>query len=160
MKAIGREPKSCLSRVFNFKLDCFVMCTTEWRIQAHPSLELKTRPRFCPVSWSLSMVALIAFFFFLPIERYLNEEVNGTEPSPSLRVPCRRKIIFYQITEFEGLCSTHQLQLETVVPGLKINLWKKNFCQQFVCPPRLNPGKPYWRGSISTVDLLVLTGLD
>ena len=26
-KANGREPKSCLGRVFNFKLGCFVMCT-------------------------------------------------------------------------------------------------------------------------------------
>jgi hypothetical protein len=30
------------------------MCTIAWPIQAWPSLELKTWPRFCPVSLSLS----------------------------------------------------------------------------------------------------------
>ncbi len=54
-KANGRERKSCLGRVFNFKLGCFVMCTITWLIQARPSLELKTWPRFPPVSISLSM---------------------------------------------------------------------------------------------------------
>jgi hypothetical protein len=41
-KANGREPKSCLGRVFNFKLGCFVICTIAWPIQAPPSLEFKT----------------------------------------------------------------------------------------------------------------------
>jgi hypothetical protein len=49
-KANGREPKSCLSRVFNFKLGCIVMYTIAQHIQARPSLELKTRPRFRPLS--------------------------------------------------------------------------------------------------------------
>jgi hypothetical protein len=57
-KANGREPKSCLGRVFNFKLGCFVMCTIAWPIQARLSLELKTRPRFHPVSLILSMGAM------------------------------------------------------------------------------------------------------
>ena len=51
----GREPKSCLGQVFNFKLGCFVMCTIAWSTQAQPSLMLKTQPRFCPVSLTLSM---------------------------------------------------------------------------------------------------------
>jgi hypothetical protein len=54
-KANGREPKSCLGQVFNFKLDCFVTYAIERHIQAHPSLELNTLPWFRPVSWSLSM---------------------------------------------------------------------------------------------------------
>ncbi len=54
-KANGRETKSCLVRVFNFKLGCFVLCTIAWPIQARPSLEWKIRPRFCPVSLSVSM---------------------------------------------------------------------------------------------------------
>ena len=54
-KANRREPKSCFGRVFNFKLGYFVMCTIARPIQARPSLELKTRPRFRPVSLSLSM---------------------------------------------------------------------------------------------------------
>ncbi len=41
-KANGGESKSCLGRVFNFKLDWFVMYAIEQHIQAHPSLELKT----------------------------------------------------------------------------------------------------------------------
>jgi hypothetical protein len=56
VKANRREPKSCLGWVFNFKLGCFVICTTAWPLQARPSLELKTRPRLCPVSLSLSML--------------------------------------------------------------------------------------------------------
>ncbi len=32
------------------------MCTIAWTIQVQPSLEWKTRPRFCPVSLSLSML--------------------------------------------------------------------------------------------------------
>jgi hypothetical protein len=49
-KANGREPKRCLGQVFNFKLCCFVMCAIAQHIQARLSLELKTRPRFCPLS--------------------------------------------------------------------------------------------------------------
>ncbi len=55
VKAIGRDPKSCLGRVFNFKLGCFVTCTIAWPIHARPSLELKTRPRFSLVILSLPM---------------------------------------------------------------------------------------------------------
>jgi hypothetical protein len=44
-KANGREPKSCLGRVFNFKLDSFADTK-----DACGYLKLKTRPRFCPVS--------------------------------------------------------------------------------------------------------------
>jgi hypothetical protein len=34
-KANGREPKSCLGRVFNFKLGHFVMYVIAWHIQKH-----------------------------------------------------------------------------------------------------------------------------
>ncbi len=34
-KAIGREPKSCLGQVFNFKLGDFVMYAIAWYIQKH-----------------------------------------------------------------------------------------------------------------------------
>ncbi len=51
----GREPKSCLGQFFNFKLGHYVIRAIAWHIQACPTLELKTRPRFCPVSLSLSM---------------------------------------------------------------------------------------------------------
>jgi hypothetical protein len=54
-KANGREPKSCLGWVFNFKLGYFVMHAITRHIQACPILELKTQPRFCLVSLSLSM---------------------------------------------------------------------------------------------------------
>jgi hypothetical protein len=37
---------SCLGRVFNFKLGCFVMYAIAWHMQGWPSLELKTQPRF------------------------------------------------------------------------------------------------------------------
>ncbi len=35
-------------------------------------------------------------------------------------------------------------------------LWQKHFCK--CC--KLHPGKSYWRGGLSTVDLLLLTNLD
>jgi hypothetical protein len=56
-KAHGREPKSGLGQVFNIKLGYFAMYALAQHIQARPSLELKTRPRFCPVSLSLSMAS-------------------------------------------------------------------------------------------------------
>jgi hypothetical protein len=55
-KAIVGEPKSSFGRVFNFKLGCFVMCAIVRYTQARPSPELKTRPRFRPVSLHLSML--------------------------------------------------------------------------------------------------------
>jgi hypothetical protein len=59
VKANRRGPKSCLGRVFNFKSGCFVICTITWPIKTRPSLKLKTRPRFCPVSLRLSMMSLM-----------------------------------------------------------------------------------------------------
>jgi hypothetical protein len=44
-KANGREPKSCLGRVFNFKLGYSIMYAIAQHIQERPSLELKTRPQ-------------------------------------------------------------------------------------------------------------------
>ncbi len=63
-KANRREPKSCLGRVSNVKSGCFVICTIAWPIKARPSLELKTRPRFCLVSLSLSMMSLMLGTFY------------------------------------------------------------------------------------------------
>ncbi len=55
-KADGREPNSFLGRVSSVKLDRFVMYSNPWHIQACPSLELITWPRFHLVIVSLSMV--------------------------------------------------------------------------------------------------------
>ncbi len=52
----GREPRSCLCQVFNFRLGSFVSKQCYWITCARPHLELKTWPRFCPVSRSLFMV--------------------------------------------------------------------------------------------------------
>jgi hypothetical protein len=60
-KANGIELRSCLGRVCNFKLSRFVMYSIDWHIQALPRLELKTQPKFRPVSISLSMVAPYKF---------------------------------------------------------------------------------------------------
>jgi LIM domain len=54
----GREPRSCLGRVFNCKLGSFTDNTKNVAICKWPLLKLKTQPRFCPVSWSLSMLRL------------------------------------------------------------------------------------------------------
>jgi hypothetical protein len=55
----GREPKSCLGRVFNSKIGHIAALLSNClaRMQ-QPLLELKTRPRVRPVSQSLSMVML------------------------------------------------------------------------------------------------------
>jgi hypothetical protein len=48
-KTIGRESKSCLGRVLNFKLSFFVMSAIACHTRIRLHLELKTRPRFCPI---------------------------------------------------------------------------------------------------------------
>ncbi len=53
----GREPKSCLGRVFNSKLGCIAALLSKCLARMpQPLLELKTRPRARPVSLSLSMI--------------------------------------------------------------------------------------------------------
>jgi hypothetical protein len=49
-KANGREPKTCLGRVFNNKLGCFDDAHVPVYVDARPHLYLKTRPMFSPVS--------------------------------------------------------------------------------------------------------------
>jgi hypothetical protein len=51
MQLNGRKPERCLGRVFIFKLSSFV----SKQFKFLHLLELKTRPRFCPVSWGLSI---------------------------------------------------------------------------------------------------------
>ncbi len=46
LKANGREPKSCLGRVFNFKLGHFASKQHKCMAHMQPLLELKTRPSF------------------------------------------------------------------------------------------------------------------
>jgi hypothetical protein len=48
--ADGREPKSCLGRVFQIKLDSFAVVKKVHGSNKRPYLKLKTRPRFCPAS--------------------------------------------------------------------------------------------------------------
>jgi hypothetical protein len=55
VKANGRVNKTCLGRVFNYKLGCFGDVHVLNYVDACPHLKLKTRPRFSPVSLSLSM---------------------------------------------------------------------------------------------------------
>jgi hypothetical protein len=59
VKAKGREPKTGLDRVFNIKLGCFDDVCVLIYADARPHLYLKTRPRFSPVSFSLSMLNCI-----------------------------------------------------------------------------------------------------
>ncbi len=42
----GREPRSCLGRVFNFKLDRFASLHNKCMAHIQPLLKLKTWPRF------------------------------------------------------------------------------------------------------------------
>ncbi len=59
-KANMREPKTGLGQVFNFKLGCFDDEHVLIYADASPHLQLKTLPRFCPVSLILSMATAFA----------------------------------------------------------------------------------------------------
>jgi hypothetical protein len=48
-KTNWRELKTCLGRVFNYKLGCFDDVHVFISVEARPQLQLKTRPRFSPV---------------------------------------------------------------------------------------------------------------
>ncbi len=52
----GKEPRSCLGQVFNCKLGSFTDETKNVAACKWPLWKLQTRPRFCPLSWSLSML--------------------------------------------------------------------------------------------------------
>ncbi len=47
----GREPKSCLGRVFNSMLGLIATLCSKCMVSMQPLLKLKTRPRVCPVSY-------------------------------------------------------------------------------------------------------------
>ncbi len=49
-KTNGREPRSCLGRVFNSKLGCIDTLGSKCMVYMHPLLKLKTRPKARPVS--------------------------------------------------------------------------------------------------------------
>ncbi len=52
----GREPRSCLGRVFNSKLGCLATPGRKFLVWCmQPLLKLKTRPKARPVSLNLSM---------------------------------------------------------------------------------------------------------
>ncbi len=72
VKINGREPKSCLSWVFNFELVSFASKQHKWMAWTQALLELKTRPRFCPVSWSLSANKAFSFSYFLVQDHLVN----------------------------------------------------------------------------------------
>jgi hypothetical protein len=45
-----REPKGCLGRVFNFKLDSFASYQHNHFVLTEPIVDMKTRPRVRPVN--------------------------------------------------------------------------------------------------------------
>jgi hypothetical protein len=53
-KSNGREPKSYLGRVFNFKFANFASKQCKCMMCTQPILELKMRPQFCPLNQTLS----------------------------------------------------------------------------------------------------------
>jgi hypothetical protein len=57
--AYRRLPERCFDQVFRFKLGRFTLLQRTFVKSTLPLLKLKTRPRFCPVRLSLSMVAVI-----------------------------------------------------------------------------------------------------
>jgi hypothetical protein len=73
----GREPKSCLGQIFNFKLDRFASEQHRGMTYTWPLSELKTRPRFYPVSWSFSHLIYKAQCVFVAISAV---EIHTTGP--------------------------------------------------------------------------------
>ncbi len=57
-KLMGDNLKVVLAKFSTLNLGCFIMYANERHIQARPGLELKTWPRFCPVSLSLSKLTV------------------------------------------------------------------------------------------------------
>ncbi len=53
---MGDNLKVALAEFLTLSQAVFVMNVTTWHGQAHPYLELKTQPRFRPVSLSLSVI--------------------------------------------------------------------------------------------------------
>ncbi len=53
---MGDNLKVALVEFLTLSQAVFVMNVTTWHGQAHPYLELKTQPRFRPVSLSLSLI--------------------------------------------------------------------------------------------------------
>ncbi len=66
-KSNRREPKSCLGRVFNFKIGCFGDVNVLSCVEACRHLELKTWPRFCPVDLSLPRYCVLLFTIGLAV---------------------------------------------------------------------------------------------
>jgi hypothetical protein len=62
-KANLREPKSSLCPAFNFKLGRFRKKLIALHRQTHAHLELKTRPRFSPVSFFTPKCGLYQHFY-------------------------------------------------------------------------------------------------
>jgi hypothetical protein len=52
-KLTGDNLKVVAAEFSTYSLAVFVMSVIAWHTHARPQLELKTRPRFCPVSLSL-----------------------------------------------------------------------------------------------------------
>jgi hypothetical protein len=71
----GENLKVVRTKFSTFKLDPFVMHAIGRDIQARPSLEFKTLPRFCPVSLSLSMIGNDTFgqsLYHLPMPQVIS----------------------------------------------------------------------------------------
>jgi hypothetical protein len=77
-EAYWKEPKSCLGRVFNYKLVCFVDKHVLKCVSASPYLELKTRLRFCPPSLCLCMVLIVLGCFAQGSQAKVTMSLSGT----------------------------------------------------------------------------------
>jgi len=131
----GREPRSCLGRVFNIKLGSFVSKQLNCMSQTQPLLELKTRPRFCPASWSLSMPQFVLRL------RHCTNIVIPTLPQPKPTTihqpPVSLRKSFLSL-EMMGAVS-YGLEIGVAYPGSR---WSKTGERQFFLP-----GKVTWVGA-------------
>ncbi len=97
-------------------------------------------------------------------------EVYGAEPSPSVRVPwlgSRNSLAYFdKNNDDESSSAINSLEHHKIENWKYFKLWKlfKKLNQNFNSLKRkkatVKPGNPYWKGTLSTVDLLELTSLD
>ncbi len=123
-----REPRSFLGRVFNIKLGSFVPEQHSCTGHKQPLLELKTPPRFCPVSWSLSM----AEWYVVSTDRRAAQcHCTVCRVVLLYRVPLCRVLVCYTACRCAECCraSFHSFDfcnLTTMQPSLLIPLeWER-----------------------------------
>ncbi len=98
-----------------------------------PILELKARPRFCPIDWSLSMLSVNE-----AREPSIKRKTRYSWPPHKDRLFCKKRKWSFDMKGF----------------------WTGMYREVNHTDPSSSAGKSYWRGRFCTIYLLVLAGSD